>query len=135
MASLLISNSLNRQVDVYYRMKAVDGSAQPMIKVAIQSRALCNEVAFPSEAHKEAFLAQAKYLIDKEVLIIGKATEEKVVNSNEKLKKDETAEKTLKTDSTIDKIEEAADNVAAKMNFEAEPVAAKKKSYYKPKSK
>lgn len=135
MASLIVSNSLNRQVDVYYRVKAVDGSAQPMIKVAIQSRALCNEIAFPSEAHKEAFLAQAKYLLDKEVLIIGKATEEKIVSSNEKLKEDETAEKTLKTNSTIDKIEEAADNVSASMSFEAEPVAGKKKSYYKRKSK
>ena len=135
MASLKVSNSLNRQVDVYYRVKAMDGSAQPMIKVAIQSRALCNEIAFPSEAHKKAFLAQAKYLIDKEILLIGGVTEEKVVSSNEKLKEDETAEKTLKADSTIGKIEEAADNVSATMSFEAEPVANKKKSYYKKKSK
>lgn len=134
MASLLVSNSLNRQVDVYYRVPALDGTPQPMIKIAIQSRALCNEIAFPSEAHKEAFLRQAGDFIKKEILLIGNVSEEKVVDSNEQLKEDETAMKTLKTDTTVEKIEEAADNVSAQMSIKTEPVAKEKKSYYKKKN-
>lgn len=123
--TISISNSLNRQIDVYYRVSTVDGSIMPMIKVGIQPRALCNEVSFVSEEHKEAFLTQAKYLIDKGILIIGKATEEKLVSTNEKLAKDETAEKASKADKLNDKLAEAADNVNVDMHFEAVPEAGK----------
>lgn len=130
MASLLVSNSLNRVVDVYYRVKSQEGTAQPMIKVSIQPRALCNELRFISDAHLEAFKAQSKYLFDKGVLIAGKATEEKLVSTNEQLKSEETAQKTSVSDATIEKLEEAADNVNAEVTMTAEPVAStgKKKS-------
>lgn len=120
-----ISNSLNRQVDIYYRVPAADGSSMPMIKVGIQPRALCNEINFISEEHKTAFLSQIQYYIDKGFLIVGKATEEKLVSTNDKLAKDETAEKASKADKLNDKLAEAADNVNVDMRFEAVPETGK----------
>lgn len=123
--SVIISNSLNRIVDIYYRVATVDGTVAPMIKVSIQPRALCNEIHFISNTHLEAFLRQAKYLIDKKILIVGKATEEKLASVNDQLAKSETEEKALKVDKLNDKISEAADNVNVDMHFEAVPEAGK----------
>ena len=123
--SLTISNSLNRLVDIYYRVPTADGSVTPMIKVSIQPRALCNEIFFVSEAHKEAFLKQIEYYTQKGLLVLGKATEEKLISTNEKLAKEETAEKASKADKLNDKIAEAADNVNVDMKFEAVPEASK----------
>ena len=121
--SLLVSNSLNRVVEVYYRVATQDGVLQPMIKVSIQPRALCNTINFINEAHLEAFKRQADYLFKKGILIAGKATEEKLLNTNADLKENETKEKTATSDATIEKIQEAADNINAEVTMSAEPVA------------
>lgn len=115
-----ISNSLNREVVITYRVK--DG---PLISVSIQPRAILNEIAFNSEEHYNAFRRSADYFFKNNILIEGKkVTEEELVSKNEELAVKTTAEKSVKTDKTLDSIAESATNVAD--NFELKVEKAQK---------
>lgn len=116
-----VSNTLDKHIEANYRMQGtINGNPNPVITIRIQPRALLNDVAFPSEAHYEAWQRQNKDFLDAGILIVGKATEKQILATNAKVVESSNKRAKAKTDKAVEAVAESADKVNAKVQLKVE---------------
>lgn len=119
-----ISSSSDNIIYANYRMP---GNNSPILEVAIQPRALLNDVAFPSEVFFEEWSKQNSSFLESGLLVVGSATEKQL-----KAKQKENTVSAKKAaveavEETMGKVQAVADEVGGVVQVEIENADSKRR--------
>lgn len=119
-----LTNCLNSNLKLNYRMPSdnLNGRANPVLSIILQPRALLNEVELPSQNHYNEFKKQNQTFFDNGIVIEGKTTEKQAQSNNKKSGERATRKAKESANKTIEKIQDGANNVSAKLTITEEKI-------------